>query len=84
MVFVIDGLSVKNDVSLCVNGQNVTAKRYETITETVETGSGDLVIGKFFSSYASLWMDELTFWNRVLSWEEIREMYDSDSQAWSY
>ena len=36
-----------------------------------EAGSGEVVIGKYDESYSSLMMDELLFFNRRLSLEEI-------------
>ena len=45
------------------------------------TGSGHTVIGKrshddTSGTYSSVWMDEVTFWNRYLTTDEITGMYE--------
>ena len=90
MAIVVDGPSRISDVSLYINGANKTVD-IDTRTVTMatnRTGSGDLIIGRYEEDskvvYANILMDELYFWNRVLSEEEIREMYNSvDLQAYN-
>ena len=48
-------------------------------SSSFSVGNGQLVIGRRFvdanHNYVSVEMDELIFWNRILSQQEVQELY---------
>ena len=48
------------------------------VLKTFEAGSGEIVIGRYGKIYSTLMMDELLFFNRKLTLEEIHVLSNMD------
>ena len=70
-----------NTIILYRDGTKTAERTFKNSQKRRSPGSGDLVIGKSFTNrkkkYMDTTMDELVFWNRTLSADEVRSVYEA-------
>ena len=80
LTLVVNGTTISNGFSSYVDDFEMPVKHSPDFSNKV-TGSGDLVIGvedpDNIQYYASVWVDDLTFWNRKFSADEVQKLYQS-------
>ena len=78
-VLVYHGSAVGQGITLYHNGMMVGNVTSKDSMEQFLPGQGRMVIGKLTTNnnnnkYASVEVDDLTMWNRTITWQEIKDL----------
>ena len=79
--WVINGPNLNDGFLVYINGVQQTPTTFAAQSSNKTSGSGSLVLGRMDTTtiFAGAWIDDLAFWNRKLTPDEVMKMYRSAS-----